>query len=175
VKIIRVVFQTIGVLATVLCLAGAVWFIYIFNTIDQDKTNLSSQDAIFVLNWGGIVTEQDWSVIKGLQGQRGFQGDYTDFYCIQLEAFSFQDPSYEKEWHLGPEQNSLFADAVKAAVTRVKEQPNSECFPNPEVANSADMKISIEKVGFSGYNVTAAEIIFYSEKKMQLYYVGFSY
>lgn len=107
---------------------GAAWFIH---DITSAKTNIDTakpKDALFILNWGGIPTNQDFRILSSYKSSRNITGDHIDAYCIELSRFEIAD--YAKEqWQDGPEKNPLLAEALQLGADDAHE--HAGCFPPP--------------------------------------------
>lgn len=98
-KFFRSFLQSLGALSLILLGLLAIYFV---TAGWSSKKITDKDDARFVLNWGGLSTDQDWSIIAGSASPRNITGDHTDYYCIQLQDISInqQNPI---EWQAGPE------------------------------------------------------------------------
>jgi hypothetical protein len=164
VRAISIALQAIGALAIVAVLAIAAW---IYLPLSSGK-----RDATFVLNWTGISTAQKWQVISSHVSARSLTGDYTDYYCIQLEKFEVKDRRNLEQWRDGPETNPLLAEAVRFGAHWAHTQSPS-CFPSPDRANSRDMKIYVWSTTIHDRRPTAADVIFFEPSTNRLFYVGY--
>jgi hypothetical protein len=163
----RIGLEVIGALSLV-ALGVAAWVVHgdMSERINIGKRN----DALFVLNWGGIPTDQDFQIIASYRSPRSFTGDHLDYFCIQLSKFQVADQEKD-EWHDGPEQNPLLAKALEFGINDARQHSN--CFPAAEDANSAAMKIMFWEVVLHGREPTAADIILYDSRNKKLYYVSY--
>ncbi len=154
--------------ASVLLLLAVVFLVFYESSDKIDSA--SKKDALFILNWGGISTNQDFKIVASYRSSRTFTGDHLDYYCIELPKFEVAD--YVKgRWEEGPETNPIFAEALELGANDAHE--HGDCFPSGDEANSPRMKIMFESVYTSGHHPTAAEIILYDAKKSRLYYVSY--
>jgi len=56
------------------------WSIY--SGMAERFNKATPKDLLFILNWGGISTNQNFEVIPSYQSRRSFTGDHVDYYCI---------------------------------------------------------------------------------------------
>jgi hypothetical protein len=166
-KWVRLGLQIIGA-AALLALSGFGWMIY--GDMTEHVGAAGKNDVLFVLNWGGIKTDQEISVIGSYRSPRNLTGDHSDSYCIQISKFELADFAKD-EWHDGPAANPILADALELAVNDARQ--HASCFPTFDEANSSVMKISFTSVVVHDGQATAADIILYAPKTKMLYYVSF--
>ena len=170
-KWVRLVLQIVGALSVALFVVAAVvigWGIY---TAMSERINKATPgDALFILNWGGIPTNQNYKVVGSYQSRRSFTGDHFDYYCIELPKFEVAD-SEKNHWHDGPEENPLFAEALEIAVSDA--HVRIACFPPFEQVNSKAMKIKLENVTLHDGFPEGADIILYDTERRMLYYASF--
>ena len=167
-KFLRIGLEIIGALSLLVFLTAAVW---IFRSPSADKVNKAKpKDVRFVLNWGGIPTDQDYHVIASYQSARSFTGDHIDYYCIQLSKFEVPGPE-KAEWHDGPEKNPLLVEALELGINSTGKY--GDCFPSVEEAKSGAMKIMFWSVVLHGREPTGADIILYDPRNKRLYYVSY--
>lgn len=170
-KWLRLSLQTIGALSVLLFLIAAILVGSDLYSGMSDKFNRATpKDVLFVLNWGGISTNQTFKVIGSYQSRRSFTGDHVDYYCIELPKFEVTDLQ-KNEWHDAPEENPLLAQALEVAVNGAHE--HIDCFPPTEKANSKAMKLKFVSVTLNDRFATAADIILYDRDNGRLYYVSF--
>jgi hypothetical protein len=165
-KWLRLGLQIVGALALI-GLGVAAWFIHdgVYEKVNAAKRN----DAIFVLNWGGISTNQDFHVIGSYRSPRNFNGDHLDIFCIQLEKFEVTSQT-KGEWRDGPEKDPVLAAALEFGINDARE--HVDCFPPMAEANSQNMKIMFWSVVLHGRQPTGADILLYDPKKSRLYFVS---
>jgi len=165
-KWLRWVLGAIGVLSLLAVTFAGVWVL----RASSERTNADGRNnALFVLKWGGISTNQDFKVTSSYNSARNLTGDHLDYYCIDLATFEVAD--YAKEqWQDGPEKNPLLADALRSGIEAAREHGN--CMPPVEQANSAAMKIMFWSVTLHGRYPSAADIILYPSSR-RLYYVSY--
>ena len=167
-KFLRIALEVIGALSLLVVSAAAVW---IFRSAGADKVNRAKpQDVRFILNWGGIPTNQDICVIASYQSARSPAGDHLDYYCIQLSKFEVPGPE-KAEWHDGPEQNPLLVKALELGINSTGRY--GDCFPSVEDATSGALKIMFSSVVLHDREPTAADIILYDPRSKRLYYVSY--
>jgi hypothetical protein len=169
VKFVRVFLQCVGAIALVLLLALAV---YAFSKFSGPRKSTDKDDAIFVLNWAGLDTKQQWKIIDGSISSRNITGDHADYYCIQLEDVSLNGAN-SVEWKPGPETNELLAGALEQAIGWAR-QGGADCFPSFEVANSDQMKILFWSMNAHGRNPAGAQILLLQPSTKRLFYVSFA-
>src|SRR5439155_19660781 len=129
---------TIGA-ASLLIAVAAAWLIMGLASVRSERFNRAkAKDVLFILNWGGISTNQSFKVIASYRSPRSLTGDHLDYYCIELSKFEIAEWAKD-EWHDGPEQNPLLAEALELALNDARQ--HGDCFPSPEEADSAAMKI----------------------------------
>lgn len=166
-KWIRIGLEIFGAASLIFLAAVAVLIVQ----QSRDKVNKARpKDALFILNWGGITTNQNLKVIASYESSRSFTGDHLDYYCIELPKFEIADYAKD-EWHDGPEKNAILAEALEQAVNAARQQGG--CFPSEEEANSEGMKIMFWSVVVHGSNPTSADIILYDSNRKKLYYVSY--
>jgi hypothetical protein len=170
-KWLRLCLQTIGALSllllTVVAFAVALG---IYNGTSEKFNKATRNDSLFILNWGGISTNQNFKVVASYQSPKNVTGDHLDYYCIELPTFEAAD-GQKGQWHDGPEKNPLLAEALKLAVNDAR--MHGDCFPTAEKANSETMKIMFVSVMLHDREPTAADIILYDTSNHKLYYVSF--
>ena len=155
---------------------GAVWLIHDpvlgrAGDLTSEKVNRAkARDVLFILNWGGITTNQVFKVIASYESARSVTGDHLDYYCIELSKFDVADFA-KNEWHDGPEKNPLLAEALELGVNDARQ--HGDCFPSAEEANSEAMKIMFWSVVIHGHQPTGADIILYDPRNKRLYYVSY--
>lgn len=167
-KFLRIALEVIGALSLLVVLAASAW---IFRSASADKVNKTKpQDVRFILNWGGIPTNQNIKVIASYESARSFTGDHVDYYCIQLSKFEVPGPE-KAEWHNGPEENPILAEALELGINSTGQY--GDCFPSVEDATSGALKIMFWSVILHGREPTAADIILYDPRNKRLYYVSY--
>ena len=167
-KWLRLGLEVIGALSLA---AVAILVVLMIREWKVDKVNAATKsDALFILNWGGISTNQDFKVIASYRSSRNITGDHLDYYCLELPRFEIAEPMKD-EWHDGPETNPLLAGALELAINSAK--GHGDCLPSAEKANSETMKIMFWRVVLYGRQATAADILLYESKTKRLYYVSF--
>jgi hypothetical protein len=135
------------------------------------RVNTAGQkDALFILNWGGIATNQNYKIIKSYRSPTSFTGDHLDSYCIQLSRFDVADNA-KSDWHDGPEQNPLLAEALELGINDASQ--HTDCFPSVQQANSGVMKMMFWSVVMHGRQPTAADILLYDPTNRRLCYVSY--
>ncbi len=167
-KWLRVGLEVIGAASLLAFAIVATWSVY---QSSSEKINRATRkDVLFVLNWGGISTDQDFKIISSYQSRRSFTGDHLDYYCIELPKFEVAEYAKD-EWHDGPEKDSLLAEALKLAVDDARQ--HGDCIPSVEEANSPAIKVMFTTVVLHSRQATAADIILYDPRKRMLYYVSY--
>jgi hypothetical protein len=167
-KWLRIALEVIGASSLLMLAIGAAWF-------NHDRTaervgTATQKDVLFVLNWGGISTKQDFRILSSYQSQRSMTGDHLDYYCIELSTFDVAD--YAKEqWQDGPEKNPPLAEALRLGADDAHQ--HASCFPSAKEADSEGMKIMFWSVVLHGRQPSAADIILYAPKNRMLYYVSY--
>lgn len=167
-KWLRLSLQAIGALSLLLFLAAAALIVH--GLASGENITPTRKDVLFVLNWSGISTDQDFKVLAGYRSSRSLTGDHFDFYCIQLSRFEVAEFA-KTQWHDGPETNPLLVDALELGANEARR--HSDCFPSPREANSAAMKMMFCSVTLHDREPNGAEIILYDLGKKRLYYVGY--
>jgi hypothetical protein len=168
-KWLRVALEMIGA-ASLLALAffGAR---IVYNNSSDKVNKATRKDAMFILNWSGLSTNQDYRIISSYESSRSFTGDHLDYFCSALPKFEVAEWAKD-EWHDGPEKDSLLADALELAVGDAR-QHGGGCIPPVEEANSATMKVMFPQVVLRNRQASAADVILYDPQKRRLYYVSF--
>src|SRR5947207_10223381 len=114
-KWFRVGLEAIGALSLLMLAVGAVC-VFRFGPTASPKVNRARpNDVLFILNSGGISTDQSLKVIASYESARSFTGDHLDYYCIELSKFDVADDT-KNRWHDGPEKNPLLAEALQQGV-----------------------------------------------------------
>lgn len=167
-RLVRIILQCVGALALLLLAAAAT---YAFVSFSGPTKTTDKDEAVFVLNWAGVKTSQNWSVIDGSISARNITGDHTDYYCIQLEDVSITQ-SNPVQWQFGPEANELLASALEQAISWAK-QEGANCFPSFELANSAQMKILFWGMTTHGRFPAGAQVLLLQPSTKRLFYVSF--
>lgn len=171
VKWIRLGLQTVGALSLLLLAAAAVAVaLGIYSGTSEKFNKATRKDSLFILNWGGISTNQDFKVVASYQSPRSLTGDHLDYYCIELPKFEVADAE-KNEWQDGPENNPLLAEALELAANDAR--MHGDCFPAAGQVNSEAMKIMFVSVTLHDREPTAADIILYDTQNRKLYYVSF--
>jgi len=169
-KWLRLGLQISGALSLLLLLIAAILLGSDLYSGMSDKFNKATpEETLFILNWGGIPTNQNLKVIESYQSRRSFTGDHVDYYCIQLAKLDIANIQ-KNEWHDGPEENPVLAQALELALNSA---PDSKCLPSAERANSKVMKMKFVSVTLNDRFPTAADIILYDTENSRLYYVSF--
>ena len=170
-KWLRITLQVIGALSLLVVATAGPWLAYNLHKETSERINVAKpKDALFILNWGGIPTNQNFKVIASYQSQQSLTGDHLDYYCIELLKFEVADFAKE-EWRDGPETNPLLAEALELAVNDARQY--ADCFPSFEEANSPAMKAMFWSMVTHGRQPSAADIILYDPKSKRLYYVSY--
>jgi len=166
-KWLRVALEIIGALLLIVAVAAG-WSAY---SGTSEKVNTAKpKDVLFILNWTGISTHQDFKVLASYQSPRSSTGDHLDFYCIELSEF--EATAYAKtEWEDAPETDPLLVQALEAGVSAARE--HNDCFPSALEANSVGIKITFRSVVLNDRHPTSADIILYDPKSSKLYYVSY--
>jgi hypothetical protein len=170
-KWVRLILQIVGALSLALFVIAAVvigWDAY--TAMSEHINKATPRDTLFILNWGGIPTNQNYKVIGSYQSRRSFTGDHLDYYCIELPKFEVADEQ-KNQWHDGPEENPLLAEALELAVSNA--HVDLPCFPPFEQVNSKAMKIKFENVTLHDGFPEGVDIILYDTERRMLYYVSF--
>ena len=167
-KWFRVALEVIGAASLLAVVGFGSWNLYSNSSERVNKAN--SKDALFILNWGGLSTDQDYRIISSYESSRSFTGDHLDYYCVELPKFEVAERA-KNQWHDGPETDSLLANALELAVNDAHQ--HGGCIPSVQEANAAAMKIMFWQVVLHDRQATAADIILYDSRKQMLYYVSF--
>jgi hypothetical protein len=167
-KFVRIVLQSIGALTLLLLLAVAV---YVFSSFSRSKNATDKDDAVFVLNWAGLNTAQQWTIIDGSISPRNITGDHVDYYCIQLEDTSIKQ-HHPPDWRTGPETNELLSEALEQAISWAKHE-GAACFPSFDHANSERMKIRFWGMNTHGRAPAGAQVLLLDPATKRLFYVSF--
>jgi hypothetical protein len=167
-KWLRIALEVIGVSSLVFVAVGTAWILHHGTSERIDRAK--KKDVLFILNWGGITTNQDFKIIASYESARSLTGDHLDYYCIDLPEFQVAD--YAKDqWHDGPEKDPVLAEALKLGLDDARRKAG--CLPSAEEANSVAMKILFESVVVRDHWPTAADIILYEPKSGRLYFVSY--
>jgi hypothetical protein len=167
-KWFRVALELIGGASLLAVVGFGSWLLYNNSSDRFDKA--SRKDALFVLNWAGLPTNQNYRVVSSYESRRNFTGDHLDYFCIELPKFQVADWAKD-HWHDGPEQDALLADALETALNSARE--HGSCVPSASEANSPAMKMMFTTVLLHNRYATAADLILYDPQKRMLYYVSY--
>lgn len=168
-KFLKLALQTTGAVSLLAVLGMGCWILY---GNSRDKINKSSRkDALFILNWGGLPTNQDFRILSSYESSRTFTGDHLDYYCIVLPKFEISVQTKD-QWHDGPESDPLLVSALETAINDAHEAGGG-CIPSIQEANSPAMKMLFPSVVLSNRYALAGDIILYDSKRRMLYYVGY--
>lgn len=167
-KFVRLFLQCVGALALAL---GVALVFYAIKTFSGPSKSVGEDDAIVALNWAGLNTKQQWSIIDGSISARSIGGDHADYYCIQLEDTSVSS-AYPTQWEQGPEKNELLSAALKQAIGWAQHE-GSTCFPSYEVANSEQVLIKFLHVTIRSRDPSGAQILLLQPATKRLFYVSF--
>ena len=167
-KWFRVALEVIGGASLLAVAVLGSWALYSTSSDKLDKA--TRKDALFILNWSGLPTNQDYKVTSSYESRRNFTGDHLDYFCIQLPTFQVADWAKD-EWHDGPEKDPLLAEALETALNSVVERGG--CLPSASEANSPAMKLMFTTVVLRSRHASAADIILYDPQKRMLYYVSY--
>ena len=167
-KWFRVALEVIGAASLLAVVGFGSWNLY--SNSSERVNQASRKDALFILNWGGLSTDQNYKVTSSYESSRNFTGDHLDYFCIELPKFEVAEWA-KNEWHDGPEKDSLLAEALELAVNDAHQ--HGGCIPSVKEANSAAMKIMFWQVVLHDRQAMAADIILYDSQKQMLYYVSF--
>jgi len=166
-KWIRIGLEIVGAASLIFL---AVVAILIFQQ-SRDRVNKAKpKDVFFILNSGGIPTNQELKIIASYESSKTLTGDHLDYYCIELPKFGDLNLAEDK-WHDGPETNPIYTEALKEGVNEAHQE--NSCFPSPEEANSKAMKIMFGDVVVNGLHPIVADITLYDPKNRKLYYVSY--
>jgi hypothetical protein len=169
-KWLRLALEVIGASALLAVAIGTIWFIHDMTSTKASIDTAKGKDALFILNWGGIPTNQDFRILSSYRSPRSMTGDHIDAYCIELSKFEVAD--YAKDqWQNGPEKNPLLAEALQLGADDAHE--HARCFPSAKEADSEGMRIMFGSVILHGRQPSAADIILYAPKSKILYYVSY--
>ena len=161
---------TIGA-ASLLIAVGTAWLIMGIASVRSERFNRAkAKDVLFILNWGGISTNQSFKVVASYESPRSLTGDHLDYYCIELSRFDVAEPA-KSEWHDGPEKDPVLAEALEFGVNDARQ--HGDCIPSALEANSEAMKVMFRSVVKYGRQPTAADIMLYDPKTKRLYYVTY--
>lgn len=142
----------------------------LYQLFSGPKVNKATKsDVAFVLNWGGLSAHQSYTVLSSYESAVSFNGDLTDYYCIQLSSFH-PDKESQSGWQFGPEKNSIFADAEEIALGSAKP---SKCFGRSIDPRNANIAKYIWSLRAFGRNVAGAKLIFFDRRTKRLLYVDF--
>jgi hypothetical protein len=167
-KWLRVGLDVIGAASLLLAVGFGASIIY--SSMSSGKENKATRkDVLFILNSGGISTDQDYKIISSYQSPRSFTGDHIDYFCIELPKFEVTGP-LTKEWHDGPENDPLLAEALKMAIDDAHQRGGG--VPSIEEANSAAIKVMFPLVVLRDRHVNEVEILLYDPQKKMLFYVS---
>lgn len=167
-KFVRFSLQCIGALTLVL---GVALVCYAITKSSGPKQSMDKDDAIFVLNWAGVNTRQQWTIVDGSISARSFGGDHADYYCIQLEDTSVGS-AFPMQWQQGPEKNELFSSALKQALDWARHE-GATCFPSHEAANSDQVMLMFVHMTIQGREPAGAQILLLQPATKRLFYVSF--
>lgn len=168
---LKATLQVFGAIFVIL-LIGTIIIVYSsLRSLDPNKERPAiwdDDDVLFVLNWGGLNADQDFSVLFGSDTPPLWNGDYASHYCIQLSEFE-PDESHSNGWIRGPEKDVLFAKAREIA-TRMGNA--TQCFGRVFDADSPNVAAYIWAVRTHSRRVSGFEIILHDDLTNRLLFVG---
>jgi hypothetical protein len=167
-KFVRLFLQCVGALTLALAVALVFYAATIFS---GPRKSMDKDEAMFVLNWAGLNTKQQWTIIDGSRSARSIGGDHADYYCIQLEDTSVSS-AYPIQWEQGPETNELLSTALKQAIDWATYE-GATCFPTYELANSEQAMILFLHMTTHGRDPAGAQILLLQPATKRLFYVSF--
>jgi hypothetical protein len=112
-KWFRVVPEVIGAASLLAVVGFGSWNLY--SNSSERVNKASRKDALFILNWAGLSSEQEYRIISSYESPRSFTGDHLDYYCIALPKFEVAE-RVKNQWHDGPETDSSLANALEVTV-----------------------------------------------------------
>lgn len=169
-KAFRYFLQVIGAI-TVTAIIALVLFILLARPGFEKINAATNEDVVFILNWGGISPDQNYSVLGSYQSARNLTGDHVDAYCVQLTQFAPSSPAAE-QWRAREELNPVVQAALDLAANAAHQ--NLACFPDADTGLSAKVRAHVWSVDLHGERPTAAKIILFEPTLKRLYYVSFA-
>lgn len=167
-RIFKNIFAVLGVLASLLVLAGMILFFYGMNFSGEKIDLASKKDTLFILNWGGLDNTQQYEVLHSYQSAPHFLGDHLDYYCLQLETFTPNSRNQES-WVFGAEENSLINEARTFVFSSAEAE---RCF-NEKLSGLEDsIAAYIWAIRVHSRHVSGAQIIFYHRPSNKVLYVS---
>jgi len=166
---LRIVLDFLGVLFLLAIFALGGIYIYTFSP-GTDKVNQATPEQVkFVLNWGGIKGNQDYSVVFSYEQRNHFLPDHLVYYCLQLSDLSV-DERQRDDWKVGPETNPVFSGVIDIAANSGK---SNECFTNHAQPNSKEVQTLFWAVHTHGRFPAGAQVLLYETSSRRLLYVDY--
>src|SRR6266849_3741919 len=168
-KILRTILQVLGILFLAAIVVAVGMYFYAFHAPAERINQATENQTKFVLNWGGINANQNYSVVFSYESQNGFLPDHLIYYCLQLKEFSV-DENHREEWKAGPETNPVFSQAIETAVNSVNDK---ECFTHHGKINSNEIQTFFWSVHTNGRFPSGAKVLLYEPSSSRLLYVDY--
>lgn len=159
--------RVFGVFALLALAAIAVYILHAFAS-NSDQTNTASgSDVVFVLNWGGLKSDQEYTVLNSFTSARSLTGDHLDYYCIQITDFS-PSGGEKANWMPIPSLDSTAREAVAQALSNGNAE---QCF-GPGPAHAKELMAYVWSATIHGRYVTAYDVILFDAETRKLLYVS---
>lgn len=168
-RIIKNILAILGALTVFIVVPGLASLFYQISPAAEKINDASKNDVLFVFNWGGLDSTQNYEVLYSYQSPRQFQGDHLDYYCLQLEKFE-PNSRNKSSWVFGSEENSLINEARELVASSGKAE---ECFDTKISGIEQDVAAYIWAVHINGRHVSGAQIILYHKPSNRALYVSF--
>lgn len=143
--------------------------LYSYSPLSEKTDKASKEDAVFVLNHGNIVTDQDYEVIYSYESSSHPLGDHTDYYCLEIEKFEL-NPKFDNDWVKGPEKNEVYINArdITSSIGDI-----GKCFKGEKDPNSENIFANIWSIKINRDYVIGGRVILYHEPTKRVLYVSF--
>lgn len=167
-RILTIIFAIVGALSVLSVFIGASLFFYGMNSSGEKINQASKKDALFILNWGGLDSSQNYKVLHSYQSPSHFLGDHLDYYCLQLEIFEPGERS-TSDWVFGVEDSPLFNEARKLVASSGEVD---KCFNAQITGIENNVAAYVWGMHINGRHITGAQIILYHQPTNRLLYVS---
>jgi hypothetical protein len=126
----------------------------------------TGSDSLFILNWAGVPTKQNFAVSHSFQSARSFTGDHVDGYCITLE-----NAPIDAEWRSPSALERPFLEAVTFGLDFAKR--DLSCLPSSADLSNRKILIKPFSLHFNSGQPGAGEIILIDPATKELFFVSF--
>jgi hypothetical protein len=169
VKYVRGLLQVLGALALLALLGAAALSVHAL-FLQRDVTEpASTKEVAFVLNWGGIDSKQNYSVVSTYKSPVSINGDHIEVHCIQLTSFE-PDATQKESWRVGPDPNPLISKALSQAANLGQSE---KCFSKAPGSDLTGIHSFVWGMHLRGRDrIEGAQILLYEPSTQRLLYVS---